>query len=427
MSSYEVVFLISGILETYAKYNFIQAFCGDWKGNQKLELLFFSSFYFISSGVYLIFDIPVLNMMIIISFLFVMGILRGIGIKRTMLSTLLIVTISIALESAVVFVTGYTSGSIVSEAQYSSEFGLVVFVLLEYIVSIGIARYRNLKRDVEIPMSYWGVLLLFPVASLFLLGMIFRYSIYSSTEVAIGTSVILLMNVLLFTIYDRLILLYEGKVRELVLRHLNSSYKKQFELMKQSVVDLRGFRHDMNSHVVAMEGLLRLKDYEAIQNYINKVKKNISNEYLISNTRNIVIDSVINFEITQSKVVVENVRLKAMNIPLKINIQDFDMTIVFSNLLSNALTAAEKAENGIIEITIKYEKGVFFVIVENDFRGMIKEDKSMLKTTKGDKINHGIGLNNVKKVVERYKGDLLIDYNEDKFRVEISMYERADE
>jgi sensor histidine kinase YesM len=91
------------------------------------------------------------------------------------------------------------------------------------------------------------------------------------------------------------------------------------------------------------------------------------------------------------------------------------------------LTAAEKAENGIIEITIKYEKGVFFVIVENDFRGMIKEDKSMLKTTKGDKINHGIGLNNVKKVVERYKGDLLIDYNEDKFRVEISMYERADE
>ena len=46
-------------------------------------------------------------------------------------------------------------------------------------------------------------------------------------------------------------------------------------------------------------------------------------------------------------------------------------------------------------------------------------EKGKFITTKKDKSNHGIGIENIKKSVKKYDGDMKIEYTKDEFQVSI--------
>ena len=48
--------------------------------------------------------------------------------------------------------------------------------------------------------------------------------------------------------------------------------------------------------------------------------------------------------------------------------------------------------------------------------------KGNLETTKGDKANHGIGLKNVRRIVEKYHGELTFFYGDDSAETDVMMY-----
>ena len=54
----------------------------------------------------------------------------------------------------------------------------------------------------------------------------------------------------------------------------------------------------------------------------------------------------------------------------------------------------------------KLDKGVLFLNICNSCRGIAEGKRSILETTKSDKMNHGIGLKNVRRIVEKYHGDM---------------------
>jgi len=125
VGNYEIVALISGILGMYARYNFIQVFRENKQENSKFEIMAFGLFYLVSNTVYFIFDIPIVNLMVQIFFLASIGLLMGFKLKKALLATSIIIVIIVAIESVVVFLTGYVSGSAFIEAEYQSVIGIV--------------------------------------------------------------------------------------------------------------------------------------------------------------------------------------------------------------------------------------------------------------------------------------------------------------
>ena len=70
-----------------------------------------------------------------------------------------------------------------------------------------------------------------------------------------------------------------------------------------------------------------------------------------------------------------------------------------------------------IDIKIIDEKNKFIIKLDNSYNGKIKQDDKDFITTKEDSQNHGIGIKNVKEILEKYNGVFKINFDEEKFSV----------
>ena len=65
---------------------------------------------------------------------------------------------------------------------------------------------------------------------------------------------------------------------------------------------------------------------------------------------------------------------------------------------------------------------MLFIDVKNSYDGNLQKRKNNYLTTKQEKENHGIGLQNVKRVVSNYHGKMKIFDQNNIFEVEIMLY-----
>lgn len=426
IDSYESVVLFSGILGMYARYNFMQGFREKASENLRFEIILYGMFYIVSTSIYFIYDIPIVNLLIQIVFLMIIGCVMGMGLKKALLSTAIILVVLLVLDGSIYFLTGYVSESPLIKAEYSSMFGIVSVDLLALLASNGFKKYKNVKRSVDIPTAYWISIFVFPIMSLGLLLIIFEFSKESRSVAVVGSLMILLMNLVIIALYDSQIVQYEKKVDQIALNYMNMSYQKQLELMRVTMERSESFRHDIKKHFASIKTLALERQYEDLDNYIEEVTVNIKEKHLISSTGNILVDSIINFEVNNSNANPDFIEIMGRNIPEKLDVKDYDLTIVLSNMVSNALNALEKIENGAIEIYIEYKKGALIIKVKNDFDGQVLvKGNNKLVTTNENKDTHGYGIENIKRVIELYNGYMSMEYTDKRFKIDIIMYERV--
>ena len=68
-----------------------------------------------------------------------------------------------------------------------------------------------------------------------------------------------------------------------------------------------------------------------------------------------------------------------------------------------------------MELNVVFEKGVLQIEIENSYNGKLDIKEGKFLTTKTDKRFHGIGLSNVKRIVEKYNGLIEIQSGENVF------------
>ena len=106
----------------------------------------------------------------------------------------------------------------------------------------------------------------------------------------------------------------------------------------------------------------------------------------------------------------------------------FDINVLLGNLLENAIEAAGKTERKYLSVHVKLKRGILKVKIENSFESshILYEEQHgkdmVLKTTKPFTEQHGIGLKNVKKIVEKYNGTMAVTTQEGIFCVNLLLY-----
>ncbi len=90
-----------------------------------------------------------------------------------------------------------------------------------------------------------------------------------------------------------------------------------------------------------------------------------------------------------------------------------DIMALFGNLLDNASEAACQCENGKVEVQLFMQNdGSFLVIcIKNNHIGRIRQRNGELLTTKEEGGYHGIGLKNIREIVESYRGYMQHSYS----------------
>lgn len=183
---------------------------------------------------------------------------------------------------------------------------------------------------------------------------------------------------------------------------------------------IRRFRHDMSAHLTALEQCIQTNDMEQLKSYVERMR---------AETRKLEIQKFTGIGVVDAIISEWYQKANAGNIQWKwdggllgdTDIEAFDLCVIFSNLLSNAVEAAEQVEEG-RERKISISCGSFreriCIRVSNTCRISAGSQKRH-GTTKSDFQNHGFGLMNIRNTVAKANGEFTIQEENGIFTAEI--------
>lgn len=422
LSLYEWVYLITNVYWTYTIFKFMNIFFDTRKTSRRVEAAAYLLFFAVISAIYLFVNIPIVLMVSNLAAFILMSYIYESTMKKRLLSAVFIYLILMGVEMIVALISGYFNFPIFATNNYSSIYGLVICRVLTYVVVLILNNFKNIKKGESVPNSNWFCIVLIPVASLYIILLLFQAREISAQQVIAGVMLLLLINFLTFYLYDVITAALSQRMENMLILEQNKYYERQFEFMKTSLQTTSMIKHDLKNHMFSIRSLIESGDKNGSLDYVANIMTNIRTKQNYSTSGNTVIDSIINFKFQEA----EQKGIKTtldITMPENLEIPSFDMTIVLGNLLDNAIRAAhEVEENPFINSKIKYDKGRLLIQIDNSFVGQIRKENGKFLTTKDDPINHGKGLENIGKVLQKYDGSMSIDYSENVFSVTLLMY-----
>lgn len=423
-----IVYLISSIFSTYTIYKFMCIFFERNEINKKIEMLSYVLYYIIMGTVFTTFNYPALNLITNIIIFFLLTLNYPASLKLRLTATVLIYVILAIVECfAVVAVKLLNINSLIPNSNLEIISILVSSKIFSYIIVLALSNFKMVKNSINVTTFHWLSILIIPIGTLVSTIMLISES-YENNLIIIINSIIIMffINVFVFYLYDQLMKTYHDKMEKELLQQQNNAYSKQFELINQSQENIKMLRHDIKNHMSSLQSLIEANDNERALNYL----KNIYDHgiYTDEHTKsgNSEIDSILIYKINEASKHGINVNVN-LKIPEKLSIQPFDLSVILGNLIDNAIEAVLKLnEDKTINISIEYERNVLYISISNPFDGKLLYKNSKLKTTHIDTENHGIGLNSVRKSINKYNGALDIHHTEKKFYADVLIYNKKE-
>ncbi len=264
------------------------------------------------------------------------------------------------------------------------------------------------------------ILLSIPAASILILCVLL-YGGLEGTEALLICAATLMVNLCVFYLYHLMAENYKNLRENDLYRQQTYAYQNQLEVIMESQGRMKALRHDMKNHILALQALLQKRDWEEADRYLSDMQDFMSNPAEYVATGDDTVDSLLNYKLQRAKEVLNEVEAK-ISIPEKLMLHSFDLNVVLGNLLDNAVEAARQTGEKRLKVSLKLEKGVLFLCVQNSCRGIAEGKVGRLESTKADPSAHGIGLENVRKIVEKYHGDMELSCENHRMQVDAILY-----
>lgn len=228
--------------------------------------------------------------------------------------------------------------------------------------------------------------------------------------------------VLLFSLIYYFNVIQEYSMQAEILERQNEQQRAYFEQLLIKEQDTRQFRHDLIAELLELKNYSDKKEYGKLDGYLVEILGEISS---ISKRQYDVGDDIVNTIINYYFLPLRescDIKIKGY-MGEKHSVSQRDLCILVSNLVKNAVEAVEKVQTQQRNILFEICQGkkTLNIRVENTVEGEIKIKGGFPTTTKEDKRNHGLGLLNVKTIVERYKGNYRCKVENYRFIVDVFM------
>ena len=281
-------------------------------------------------------------------------------------------------------------------------------------------RFFENDLGIELNNRYW----LFIIASLLVCIItsivIFMDKTVSSFSLSLVCGAFLLVNIIISYLMDDLVKSSQKALENQALRDQVSSYEREIMLQNENMEALRSFRHDMKRHFAEISVLASTGEIEQIKNYVSAMENNLVESRRLVDSGNTALDTVLNYMLQRAvdKKIQLNVKVV---VPCNLNLSAYDMNIIFGNLLENAIEAQKDVKNPSIDLEINYLMDSLVVEISNRCLQKVIFKGRLPVTTKQSVREHGYGLKNVKKVLDKYISTLDFECSDERFTVKILM------
>lgn len=345
-------------------------------------------------------------------------------------SFLFAVTISVGWMIAEIIVMLFLKYGGMSDRALNDACGFLATTIMFFILQI--LKHRAESKEISGRLSLWRftVLMLVPLFSAVLMHIIFsiadKYSEFSGTAVMTGL-ILLAINYMIFETYEWLAQSAGIKEQSLLYEQQLALYRKQTQEREKKVIEQRRLRHDIKHHLIAILGLAKHENSVRTAGYVKTLLEEWTySEQKIRISGNSVVDSLLAYYRDQAGEYHVRFECEA-KLPEDLPFEAGRLTVIFGNLLDNALEGSRKVENAWILVRVSYEKGMLFLNIRNICEPkQLKLCDEKYITTKTDSENHGYGLKSVEQAVEAYKGSMAVECKDSVFDVTLVLFQKSD-
>lgn len=182
--------------------------------------------------------------------------------------------------------------------------------------------------------------------------------------------------------------------------NLLKAQQEYYTLLLQKEQETKLFRHDFKKHIYCMKKLSDLGKYEELKKYLADISDAADELSPKVQTGNDLITAIINDLLEKFP----EVQLKWTGMfSSRLKLSSLDTCTIFYNLLSNSFEAADETDTKEVDVKIKFMESTMVAIITNFYETEpVMTNGYFISTKKGD--NHGCGIRNIKKCVEKNNG-----------------------
>ena len=341
--------------------------------------------------------------------------LKGNIFEKILISVInyvLVYFINLPVMSAISAITGIPMLQLQMSQNVERVVCLFITKILYFALTQFILSFRK-KEEYHFSRNEWIMIL-----SAFMITLLIGISMYMITVGGKTTEYIYVAVTLLISCLDAVIFIFLRKMnrtsqiekeRDIMEIQLQRQ-QDEMQHLQQQYEEISILRHDFRNGIDCLCGMIEQGDCSGALAYAKRFKERKVNTILSQvQCSSTMLNAVVNakFNDAQSKGIDTSLRL-VVQIPHDL---EFDLSIMLSNLLDNAIEACEKnPSNAQILLTISEEAGYYRLVVRNTIAASVLKKNQELKTEKANKKLHGWGLRSVTDLVSKRNG--LIDFYE---------------
>lgn len=183
--------------------------------------------------------------------------------------------------------------------------------------------------------------------------------------------------------------------------------------------DIRRFRHDIKNNLLALDILLSDGKYDEAKNYIDSMNESVKETENRFSTGSYLADAILSHKADEIKN--DKLDIKFSGTVPSERISNNDLCTILTNSIDNAARACKEIAPCIINVTSdETEKGCT-ITVSNPVLKKVEIKNNSIKTSKKDAQNHGFGIENIKKVAEKYHGFVRLSCTDSEFTIKIGL------
>ena len=176
---------------------------------------------------------------------------------------------------------------------------------------------------------------------------------------------------------------------------------------------VRKLKHDMRNHILVIASYLNGGEYQEARAYTSEILDHLSAVQSYVETGNPLLNHILNEKL-------EVARKNGIDVKAQIDrvsfagLKSIDFSAILNNLLDNAIEACKKEQTREMFVKVYRKKGYDALSVRNRITESVLAGNPELVTTKQEKDIHGLGVTQVKEIVDK-NGGMYEFYEDDGF------------
>lgn len=213
------------------------------------------------------------------------------------------------------------------------------------------------------------------------------------------------------------------KQDEQIVLQRNKMIDEEYQRLNEMNMEMQYLRHDWKNHLLAIRSMAESERYEDLKDYLGDLEEALGNRNSHIISGNSIVDVILKQKTDYAKK--QGIRTEISCADMKeLKLTEKDMCIILANLYDNAIEAAkEAAVSPWITIKIVRNRDILMMKFSNSYLRKPRKRSGVFLSRKEDGRLHGYGLLSVRKVVEKYGGDLDTSFDEERFEACVIIYD----